>query len=80
MNDIRIITIRRNGVVIFTAACPRNMSEANWIAGELMDRVADNHGGDCGYEVTDIPYIHAFTPIGMAHDAVEASRAAIEAA
>lgn len=74
MDIVYLITIQHRGRTVFQGVSRQSESDANHLAGQLMDRLADNHGGDCFYRVDPIADLGECPLIASAHDAVEAAR------
>lgn len=57
MNTVYLATITKGGNVAFQFVAGTEMDRANYLAGEVMDRLCDYHGGDDWYyEVEPLPY------------------------
>lgn len=57
MNTVHLATITKGGQQVYQFAHYDNEGRANYLAGVVMDRLCDYHGGDdWDYSVTPLPY------------------------
>lgn len=62
MNTVYIVTITKGGTIAYQFTHYDNEGRANYLAGVVMDRLADYHGGDdWWYTVIPLPYVASMT-------------------
>ncbi len=62
MNQVQQVVVTKGGRTAFTFICYDDFGKASYLAGGVMDRLCDYHGGDdWDYQVTSVPYVGAMT-------------------
>ena len=81
MKTVNIITITRGSLsaVVLRLVSPLSEGEASHLAGQLMDRLADNTGLYYGYTVRPAAYAEPSVPIALLHEMADAGDKALSA-
>jgi hypothetical protein len=79
MNEVHLIHVFLAGTraIFFSIVSPQGEDRANALAGDIIDRLADNSGLTFDYQVTAVPYMgsHTTTPrvLDAAWEALQAA-------